>query len=201
MDGCEQNPIIYPQHQNFDKEQFLRRFLTDWTSGIAWNKIFKRSVLEGVYYEEGHKIDDEFFTYKAILNSEKIVMFDAPLYHYRIRKSGVMQLGNMYYERMLLDKLDYFQKRHEDVKRNCPSLEKEFYANMIDSFTGFWKESYGMCKVQGELRGWKRKNFFKVLIAKMPVKIKLGCIRVLYLSKPKKIEEKTKETTNYTCFV
>ena len=200
VDGVEPNPIVYPQGQSFSREQFLRRFLNDWTSGIAWNKLFKRSVLEGVYYEEGHKIDDEFFTYKAILRSDKIVMFDEPLYHYRIRKSSVMQSGGLYQERMVLDKLDYMQKRYADIQRDCPSLRKEFYVDIVDSFVRFWKASYGMKQAQTELMKWKRKNVFLILSAKTSVKIKLGYIKVLYFSKPKAIKNENQTATRYTCF-
>lgn len=199
-DGVESNPILYPQEQSFAREQFLQRFLMDWTSGMAVNKIFKRSVLDGVYYEEGHKIDDEFFTYKSILRSEKIVMFDEPLYHYRIRKSSVMQSGCYYQERMMLDKLDYMQKRYTDIQLACPILKKDFYVDLVDSFAGFWKASYGMKQAQTQLKRWKQKNFFLILGAKMPLKIKLGYIKVLYFSRPKPIKKENQTATLYTCF-
>ena len=200
VDGGEPNPIVYPQGQSFSREQFLQRFLSDWTSGMAVNKLFKRSVLKGVYYEEGHKIDDEFFTYKAILRSRKIVMFDESLYHYRMRRSSVMHMRHEYYEQMLLDRMSYLELRYQDVKNDCPILKLDFYKDLVFSIRDIWLESFQKKKIQAELKRWKRRNLFKVFFAKMPLKIKLGCIKVLYFTKPKQLVRETQETTKYTCF-
>ena len=43
---------------------FLVRFTTDWTCGLLWNKLYKRALFDGIFFEEGHKIDDEYFTYQ-----------------------------------------------------------------------------------------------------------------------------------------
>ena len=35
---------------------FLVRFTTDWTCGLLWNKLYKRALFDGIFFEEGHKI-------------------------------------------------------------------------------------------------------------------------------------------------
>lgn len=61
--------------------------MDDWTSGLIWNKTFMR---------EGHKIDDEFIKYQVVMNSSKVVLFDEPLYEYRMRNSSVMRASKQY---------------------------------------------------------------------------------------------------------
>ena len=46
---------------------FLVRFTTDWTCGLLWNKLYKRALFDGIFFEEGHKIDDEYFTYQGVI--------------------------------------------------------------------------------------------------------------------------------------
>ena len=48
---------------------FLARFATDWTCGLLWNKLYKRALFDGIFFEEGHKIDDEYFTYQGVDNA------------------------------------------------------------------------------------------------------------------------------------
>lgn len=200
-DAIEPNVVEYPQEQVFSRAEYLTRFLTDWTSGIAWNKLFKKHTLQNVRYVEGHKIDDEFFTYKGILNSEKIVMFNMPLYAYRMRQSSVMQSGVHYQERMYLDRIEYFQQRYQDIVKAEPSLKDVFYTNMVDSFTRFWKESYGMEQVQSLLKQWKKSHFWKIVFCNMPFKSKLLCIRALYFKEPKESIANVEQAYNHIYFI
>lgn len=99
---------------------YLSRFLRDWTCGMMTNKIFKKKIIGDIRFPEGHKIDDEFFTYKIVLKSEKVVVFSDVLYHYRMRKSSVMQSGIQYKECMLSDRIEYLTERYELVVKIYP---------------------------------------------------------------------------------
>ena len=70
---------------------FLVRFTTDWTCGLLWNKLYKRALFDGIFFEEGHKIDDEYFTYQGVMNAAKVVCDPRVVYNYRQRASSVMQ--------------------------------------------------------------------------------------------------------------
>ena len=53
--------------------EYLVRFTKDWSCPLLWNKLYKRSLFEGVFFEEGHKIDDEYFTYQGFLRDGAVL--------------------------------------------------------------------------------------------------------------------------------
>lgn len=114
-------------------EQFLTRFTRDWTCGLLWDKIYRRALFDGVFFQEGNIIDDEFFTYRGIMNAKKVVRISDAVYRYRQRRSGVMASVSSK-ERIVLDKLHYLQERRADVSSRYPSLAvvyDEHYLNML----------------------------------------------------------------------
>ena len=125
------------ENKEYSSKDYIRKFLSDWTCGLIWNKLFDKKTLEGVRFEEGHKIDDEFFTYQAILKAEKVVVFDESLYWYRMRKSGVMLSGTQYQAQMLKDRLEYMTKRYEMVIEKYPDLKAEYLYNLTDNLISY----------------------------------------------------------------
>lgn len=109
----------------FSKIDYLRRFTTDWTCGLLWDKLYRRKLFEEIWFEEGHKIDDEFFTYQGIMNADKIIYSPKIIYNYRKRKSSVVQQQESQ-QKIVLDKLDYLKKRREKIIANYPELKQEF---------------------------------------------------------------------------
>lgn len=133
QNGRAANPIAYPHLETLSQIDFLERFLIDWTCGMATNKLFRAEVLRNVRYEEGHKIDDEFFTYKAIMNCNQVVISDEVLYWYRMRKSSVMTSASQCQERILRDKLEYLESRYQDVGNRYPELQTNYLADFADN--------------------------------------------------------------------
>ncbi len=63
-------------------------------SGIACNKLYKKNILEGVYFPEGIKYSEDFmFNYKVFKNSNIIVYADENKYHYLRRNGSVLMEG------------------------------------------------------------------------------------------------------------
>ena len=114
--------------------------------------MFDIKTLEGVRFEEGHKIDDEFFTYQAILKAEKVVVFDESLYWYRMRKSGVMLSGTQYQAQMLKDRLEYMTKRYEMVIEKYPDLKAEYLYNLTDNLISYTRQAQGIKELEKDVR-------------------------------------------------
>lgn len=108
-----------------DEKEYLLRFNNDWTCALLWNKLYRRSLFEDIFFEEGHKIDDEFFTYQGILNSCKIFLDDKIIYNYRMRASGVMRSPESQ-QRIVYDSIDFIAKRRKKVVQQFPQLRKKF---------------------------------------------------------------------------
>lgn len=56
---------------------------------VTWNKIYKKSLFEGVRYPTGKIHEDEFITYQLLYKSNKTVYTDAVLYYYLKRESSI----------------------------------------------------------------------------------------------------------------
>lgn len=132
------NKIIMRQYSTLKKsctvltqQKYLQHFLHDWKFAIFATKIFKTSLLGGVRFPVGRKIDDEFFTYKLVCNAKRIVNTTAPFYFYRMRKSSVM--NNNAKDRLIYDRIDCFVERYEYVSSRFPKLRKTYYNKLSDS--------------------------------------------------------------------
>ena len=85
-----------------------------------------------MFFEEGHKIDDEYFTYRGFLKACRILLDDRVVYNYRRRASGVMcspEAG----EQRVLDCLDAIVKRRAAVTEVYPELKKPFDESYLDA--------------------------------------------------------------------
>lgn len=114
--------------------EFLIRFTTDWTCGLLWNKLYKRSLFNGVFFPEGHKIDDEYFTYQGIMNARKVVCDDRVIYNYRKRASGIM-LSPQSAEKLALERIDFMETRRQRVIARFPQLRRDFDVAYVDALT------------------------------------------------------------------
>ena len=111
--------------------EYLVRFTKDWTCALLWNKLYKRCLFDGVFFEEGHKIDDEYFTYQGFLGDCKVVLDDRIIYNYRKRASSVMSTPASR-EQIVLDCLDSAEKRRARVIACRPELRRAFDENYLD---------------------------------------------------------------------
>ena len=115
-----------------NEREYLIRFTKDWTCALLWNKLYKRSLFDGVFFEEGHKIDDEYFTYQGFLEPCKIVFDDTVIYNYRKRASSVMSSPEAG-EQRVLDCIDSIVSRREKVVARWPELKRAFDENYLDA--------------------------------------------------------------------
>lgn len=117
-----------------DGKAFLIRFPTDWTCALLWNKLYRRALFDGIFFEEGHKIDDEYFTYQGIMNAGKVVCDDRIIYNYRSRASSVMRSPESQ-SQLVLDRIDAMVKRRQAVIRRFPELRKDFDISYLDALS------------------------------------------------------------------
>ena len=110
---------------------YLLRFPKDFSCALLWNKLYRRALFDGVFFEEGHKIDDEYFTYQGFLQPRKVVRMDRVVYNYRKRASSVMSSPESA-ERLVLDCLDSAAKRRQIILDTLPQLREPFDENYLD---------------------------------------------------------------------
>ncbi len=110
---------------------FLALFTKDWTCALLWNKLYKRSLFDGIFFETGHKIDDEYFTYRVIMNAEKIVRDNRIVYNYRKRASSVM-FSPASARQIVCDRIDYLSRRRRIVIERFPQLRAVYDSHFLD---------------------------------------------------------------------
>lgn len=152
-----ENNTSFSNFKEFSCTAYLALFTKDWTCGLLWDKMYRRKLFEGIYFEEGHKIDDEFFTYQGVMNAEKIVRVPCVTYNYRKRLSGVM-LSETSQAKILLDKLEYLSIRRKFVAAQFPSLKRSFDEQYLNMLVILSKDPHiteeGMYKIKQLLRDY-----------------------------------------------
>lgn len=59
-------------------------------SVVAWNKLYKKSLFEGIRFPEGKLHEDEFTTYRIFYQCEKVVYVTGNYYYYFQRPDSIM---------------------------------------------------------------------------------------------------------------
>ena len=162
----------------YSPEQYLERFLWDWKCGLIWNKLFRKELVQNIRFPEGHVIDDEFFTYRLVMNARKIVVEDIPLYRYRQRKSGVMKQGRQ--NKILMDRKEYFPERYERVVQNYPKLNKKYLENLSDNIIRLVREAVQFDGTFQKARKLQKTYLVKVIFGPINIKEKYSYVRELF---------------------
>lgn len=110
---------------------YLVQYTKDWTCGLLWDKLYMRSIFDGIWFEEGHKIDDEYFTYRGVMNARKVVRDDYVVYNYRKRRSSVMYSPESA-NQIVLDRIDYLSKRRLNIIARFPELRTVFDRHFVE---------------------------------------------------------------------
>lgn len=116
---------------SFTTAEYLLYFWEEWTCALSTIKLFRHHTLTDVYYEEGHWIDDEFFTYRGVLKAEKTLCIPDVVYNYRQRASSVMKNRDTTEEKSQ-DILNFLEKRNRDVLGRFPELEIRYNNYYVD---------------------------------------------------------------------
>lgn len=154
-----EDQIVHSGRSILSGKDYLVRFTKDWSCALLWNKLYKRSLFDGVFFEEGHKIDDEYFTYRGFLKDCRVVCDDRIIYNYRKRASSVMA-SPASAERLVLDCIDSIARRRETVLACHPELRPQFDENYLDTIwylsgnVGNTRHSLEVLK--GHLKGYLR---------------------------------------------
>lgn len=162
------------------QKEYLLQFLDDWTCGLIWNKIFKREKIGMVRFAEGHKIDDEFFTYQVVMNCDKVVLFDEPLYEYRMRISSVMGASEKYEKKIILDKLEYQVERYEKVTMRFPDLTNQYLRNLMDNLILLLRKSQPYGELKSRVWMQIKKYKWSFLRSSVSMKEKIGIFCAIY---------------------
>lgn len=162
------------------QKEYLMQFLDDWTCSLIWNEMFIREKIGTIRFAEGHKIDDEFFTYQAVMNCRKVVLFDAPLYEYRMRISSVMGSSGKYERRVLSDKLEYLIERYEKITTRFPELTDSYLYNLMDNLIMLLRKTQSCDELNAKVWAQIQKYKWPFLVSSIGMKEKVSFLCAIY---------------------
>ena len=97
---------------------------------ISWNKIYKRTVFEGVRFPEGKIHEDMFVAHRLYRNANKIITTNKYLYYYLQRKDSITGLD--YDRKRILDNVEATRVKMLFFKEN--HLEEDYLDMLNDHF-------------------------------------------------------------------
>lgn len=104
----------------FETEPALELLMKEYFKQIVWNKIYKKEVIKDLYFPVGKINEDEYYTYKAFGNANKIIKINDISYFYRQQEHSIMGKS---YNLKRLDGLLALEERINYMKENFPQLE------------------------------------------------------------------------------
>ena len=87
----QRNVAPLPQ---MDKIEALRRLvLEDGIYQTVWNKLYRRTVADGILFEKGKHHEDDFWTYQVFDRGDKLATVAQPMYYYLQRSGSIIGSG------------------------------------------------------------------------------------------------------------
>ena len=78
---------------------------------VAWNKLYKREIFDGIEYPVGKKYEDSLTTYKLLAKAKKVAYIKRSLYYYVQREGSIMNSSKV------IERLEARQKSAEEAKK------------------------------------------------------------------------------------
>lgn len=90
LDGSSKLVLGTNKKYCFDYAEGMLHFIKgDLFTGALWNKVYKRTIIETLRFDETIKInEDVLFNYFAFKRARKTIFIDKPLYHYYERRNA-----------------------------------------------------------------------------------------------------------------
>lgn len=109
------------------KEALSLFLLTNYVDVVFWNKLIKKDLLKTIKCPN-HIYEDVFVIYKIILQANKVVCLNAPLYYYCQREASITDEN--YNDKMILLK-EAVDENYNEIKRIYPEIENQLILGKI----------------------------------------------------------------------
>ena len=148
-DHLQNDKFIYDQRM-FSPEEALETLIQGrGFYAVAWNKLYKKTLFEGIEFPVGRLHEDEFVTYRLVGKATKLILCQNAIYYYRQREGSIMQEWSIRH----LDALDAFFQRNTYLKKNYPKLYVNDKVTLLMACIGFFRE----CSKRTDFKSEKNK--------------------------------------------
>lgn len=139
--------IENPKSQIYDVEKFFFTAIADrmyyGMCVCAWNKLYKKSLFDGLRYPIEKLYEDNWMIHKLIYKAKSVVFIDKELYYYRRTDNSIMHCAfslkrfDNYFAQV--DRIAFFEKNHasrnliDAWKVDCVKFGISYWFRMKDS--------------------------------------------------------------------
>ena len=137
--ACDVN-IVYPKKEviissgindTTSLEEIKRAMIFSYSSGVVWNKIYKRELLNDLRFKENVWYEDVHFNFRLFPKVKHIGSVNEPLINY-VQNTGSITYT---YNEKLYDLLDNFNDLIDYYNKN--NLDKEYYQELEYSYVRY----------------------------------------------------------------
>lgn len=114
--------------QNFDRVSAMSSLIDNRIQQVVWNKLYKKSVIDGIPFEKGKYHEDEFWSYQVFARVNKYAAIDYVGYCYFQRSDSIM--GEKYSVKRL-DAVEAKVRRQKYLEENMPELASKGRINLL----------------------------------------------------------------------
>lgn len=143
-----ENQILNKNIWMFTAEKALENLIDE---GIlkqtVWNKLYKREIIDDIYFEFGKIHEDEFWTYQIFGRCKSIVYTDDQLYYYLQRSGSIM---NKPFSLQRLDGLEARNNRLKYIKEKFPKLQLQAKRSLFFSCLYQYQSMINSSKVENK---------------------------------------------------
>ena len=145
-------------------KEIVMRMIAESRETAVWTGLYRREVLEGIFFEEGRLFEDVMFSCRAYMHTETALLSGRKLYAYREKGSGT---GGSSREAPLkmLDALTVREQRIAYLEENAPELADparlELSAEILQRYAGLDKNEENAPVIR-ELMRWREKYPYTV---------------------------------------
>lgn len=94
----------------------------------VWNKLYKRMAVENIEFPIGKINEDEYWSWKVIANSKRVICINSLLYNYYMRDGSIMQGGTRFNPMSVVEaKLE----RQKYIEKNMPELKNKACVDLL----------------------------------------------------------------------
>ncbi|MCM3763514.1 glycosyltransferase [Neobacillus niacini] len=112
--------------QLFDRSAAMHElYLNERLSFSPCNKIYKRQLLNGIWFKEGYILEDMDFAYRIMNEAKRIFYTGQALYHYRYNEKSTMRKT---FSKKRLDEYEVRKDMYLFYLQNYPEIANEVYA-------------------------------------------------------------------------
>lgn len=159
------------QIMNNDSLQFIKNIVEN-NSNHVWNKIYKRSVIKDIGFQEGKKFEDIYYMTDLSKVIKNFAFIDYPLIDYRERTGSIVQTIDKKYVDDYLGAFLYRIEKFQSKLTSDKEFENYLYYKTFNRFAGLVKKIEKNANLETlNYVDEKYKNIFNQLFDKIPTSI------------------------------